>query len=262
MRKLLILGMAFALSGCAFADTLVWDANGIDQFGTLNVRTGEFTQVSDLGFIPAGLGEIGQNVYTAEWGSVNLLAVNTYNGTTSVIGTSSISFATLGSTTTSLYTIDSSGGLWSINPTNGQSSYIGSTLLPIGDNTIGLSTGSNTLYMALGSAVYTIDTVTAQASLLGGSGSDSFGALVGVRNVIYAGSIIEPNALYAMNPTTGGSTFVSAIGSPGYAWGLAPVVPEPGSFALLGAAGILVALYSLRRKLGLAKPIPALAERM
>jgi len=246
-----LMSLAFiAVSGCAFGDPLVWDVTGQNLFGKLNLSTGEFTQVSNVGFIAAGLAGLGNHVYTAASGGVGLYSIDTVSGNTSLIGNSSISYYTFGSTKTGLYMVDTVGGLWNIDPSNGTSTLIGSTHLDIQAGlSIGLSSGSNTLYLALGSSIYTINTSTGAASYVGTSGTTDFGALVDVSGTVYGSSIIAPNAIYSFNPVTGTATYLAASNAGTYAFGMAPIVPEPSSFALLGLGSILAAGFSFRRKL-------------
>jgi PEP-CTERM motif len=248
MKKALLVVAALACSSAVFADTVAWDATGNNLFGSLDLTTGEFTQVSNLGFTPAGLGQIGSTIYTATAGGMTLYSINTQSGALTTIGNSSISYYAFGSTTTGLYMVDTVGGLWNINPATGTSTLIGSTHLLMGSNTVGLSTGSNNLYIALGSNIYVINTTTGAASFLGTSGSTDFGALVSVSGTVYASTIVSPNAIYSFNPMNGVSTFATLSSASDYAYGLAPIVPEPSSFALFGVAGLLLGGYAWKRK--------------
>ncbi len=64
IRTLTILTAALVLSVGLSASSMVWDATGNNQFGTLNLSTGTFSEMSNFGFTPAGLGEIGDALYT------------------------------------------------------------------------------------------------------------------------------------------------------------------------------------------------------
>ncbi len=250
IRTLTVL-TALVFSGGLFADTLVWDTTGSNQFGKLDLSTGNFSQVSNFGFTAAGLGEIGDTVYTSDEGGTTLYSVNTNTGTVKSIGTSSISYYAFGSTTSGLYMVDPMGGLWNINATTGAATLIGSTHLIMGvSNYVGMSTGSGTLYLSLGSNIYTINTTTGLASFIGTSGSTDFGALVSVSNTVYGTSVIAPNQIYTFDPTTGMAAFLTNSHAPDFAFGLAAIVPEPSSFGLLGLgiAGCLLGGYALKRK--------------
>ncbi len=249
LRTLTFLG-TFALSSCLYADSFAWETTGqnMNNFGKVDLSTGSFSTVGSFGFQAAGLGEIGSTVYTAVEGGLGLYAVNTNNGNVSSIGDSSISYFAFGSTNSGLYMVDTTGGLWNINPTSGTSTLIGSTHLNI-NTSVGLSAGSNNLYLALGSNVYTINTTTGTASYVGNSGSTDFGALVDSSGTVYGASIVSPNAFYTFNSSTGTANFVALSAAPDYAFGLAPVVPEPSPVALLGLAGVLFGTgYAWKRR--------------
>ncbi len=246
-RSLAVLAFV-GLSSFAFADNLAWVAAGSQNFGTIDLNTGSFSQISSLGFMPSGLGELGNTVYTTAQGGTTLYSIDTNNGTLHSIGNSSLSFYAFGSTNTGLYMVDTVGGLWNINPATGQSTFIGSTLLNMGTNSVGMSTGSNVLYIALASNVYTINTVTGQATYVGNSGSTDFGALVSSHGSLFASSIIAPNAIYSFNGSSGATSFLADTTLPDYAFGLAPMVPEPATWGLFGTAGLFAAAFIWKRR--------------
>jgi hypothetical protein len=250
IRTLTVL-TALIFSGGLFASPLVWDATGNNQLGKLDLSTGAFTLVTDLGFTPAGLGEVGNALFTADGGGSTLYSVNPNNGGVQAIGSlSNLTYYAFGSTTTGLYMVDTVGGLWNINPATGANTFVGSTHLIMDQLSVGLSTGSNILYIALGSNVYTINTTTGLASFIGTSGSTDFGALISVGNTVYGTSVVAPNAIYTFDPSTGMAAFLTnATGD--YGFGLAAsIIPEPGSLGLLGLgmAGFLLAGYALKRR--------------
>jgi hypothetical protein len=253
-RKSLALALLgfLAATGASYAGTVVWDVTGQNTFGKLDLNTGTFSQISDFGFMAAGMGEIGSTLYTALSGGPALFKVNTMTGATTLVGTvdpANPNYFAFGSTTTSLYMVDTVGTLWNINPTTGASSMVGSTHVNLSQVTsIALSAGSNALYMAVNSDVYRVDATTGNATLIGSSGSTDFGALVGVNGTIYANSIVAPNSIYMFNPATGVSSFVTLSSAGDYAYGLAPIVPEPASLGFVSIAGVLFAGYALERR--------------
>jgi PEP-CTERM motif len=251
IRTFTILTAVLVFSAGLSASPIVWDATGNNLFGKLDLGTGTFTEISNLGFTPAGLGAIGESLYTADGGGSTLYSVNQNTGALQAIGSlSNQTYFAFGSTTTSLYMVDTTGGLWNINPATGANKFIGSTQQMIGQQSIGLSTGSNVLYMALGSNIYTINTTTGLASFLGNKGTTDFGALITISNTVYGTSVVAPNSIYTFDPTTGVAAFLTNSTAPDYSFGLATVVPEPSSLGLLalGIAGSLLAGYCLKRR--------------
>lgn len=217
---------------------------------------GNFNHISNLGFLPAGLGQVGGALFTALEGGTRSVQIEHGDRNSDRGGNSSISYFGFGSTNSGLYMIDTVGTLWNINPATGISTMVGSTHLNFSDvRSIGLSAGSNTLYMALNSDLFTINTTTGVASFVGTSGSTDFGAIVDMAGTVHTTTIVAPNSVYTFNPATGISSFITVSNAGDYAWGLAPlltgpraaVVPEPGSFALI-AIGALLGTCGLKRK--------------
>jgi hypothetical protein len=241
--------LALALSGCAFADSNVFIAVGNQQFGVVDVNNGAYSQRGSLGFIPAGLGEINNVVYTGMFGGTTLFSVNTSNGATSAIGDGSTTFFALGSTANALYTLDQSGALYSISPTTGATTFLGSTGISVGSNFTGISTGSNLLYVTVGQNLYSINpTVSTAATLIGSTGVGAIGALVAENGSVFGTSVVNSNAVYQMNLSTGNAVYTSFLQAPDYAYGLAPDIPEPPAVALLVVAGLIAGGYALRRR--------------
>ncbi len=250
MRKRFLTFLSvLAFSSCALADPVAWDVTGQNQFGTLDLNNQSFSAITTFPFIAAGLGVDGSKLYTAVSGGLGLYSVDPSNGSLTFIGNSSISYYAFGSTASGLYMVDMTGSLWNINASTGAATRIGSTLLNVGSNIVGLSAGANTLYLALGSNIYSINTANAASTFVGTTGGSVFGAMAGVQGSLFATSIVNSKEIYNFNPTTGISAFVSPYNSGDYSYGLAPVVPEPGSFMLLGLAGLLFGGYALKRKL-------------
>ncbi|HEY7209329.1 MAG TPA: PEP-CTERM sorting domain-containing protein [Bryobacteraceae bacterium] len=250
MRKRFLAVSFFAVFGLAslsFADTMAWQITEVKTFGTVNLNTGKFNKVSDLPFIAAGLGQVAGTLYVPVFGGTDLYRLSASNGALTPVGQSVISYFGFGSTNSALYMVDTVGTLWTINAADGTATIVGSTRLDLtGVKSIALSAGSNALYLAINSDLFVIDTTSGLASYVGTSGATDFGAIVDIRGTIYANSITGPNAVYTYDPATSVvSTVQSNSGS--YAWGLAAVVPEPGSFVLIGL-GVLLGGYSLRRR--------------
>jgi len=251
MKRYLTVAAFFLTCTCvSFAATMAWDVTQTHKFGTLNLTTGQFSQVSNFGFTPGGIGEVSGSLYTTDSGGTTLFSINKATGGLTAIGNtgSSITYYTFGSTSTGLYMVDTEGGFWNINPKSGKASFIGSTQLNMGTSPyVGLSAGGDVLYIALGSNIYTVNTTTGLASFVGTSGTTDFGALITSGGTVYASTLVAPNSIYTFNPANGTSTF-STLVSGDYSFGLAPTVPEPSSFALLGLAGALLGAYAWKRR--------------
>ena len=244
-----LISAALLFTSVAAADTMAWDVTGQNTFGKLNLNTGTFTQVANFGFTSAGLGEANGYLYTALWGGTQLYSINTNTGSLSLVGNASLTYYTLGSTNNGLYMVDTMGTLWNINAKTGASTAVGATGLNMSNVTsIGLSNGSNSLYVALNNSLYTINTTTGVASFVGTSGATDFGALVDIGGKVYASTIVAPNSVYMFNPATGVSSFVTLSNAGDYSWGLAPIVPEPGSFGMLALAGVALGGFMLHRR--------------
>src|SRR5579883_147432 len=247
-----LISAALLFSSAALGDTLAWDVTGQNTFGTLDHNTGNFNQVANFGFTPAGIGEVNGVLYTSLSGGTQLYQVNPVNGALSFIGDLSngtFTYYTLGSTNSALYMVDNMGTLWTINPKTGTPSMVGSTRLNLTNvQAITLSAGSNTLYLTLNNNIYTINTTTGLASYVGTSGSTDFGALIDLGGKVYANTIVYPNSVYMFNPVTGVSSFVTLSNAGDYSWGLAPIVPEPGSFGMLMVAAAALGAFFWKRR--------------
>jgi len=226
-------------------------ATGLDQFDSIDLNTGVFTQLGNMGQLLSGLGVAGGNLYggvcssacSGTAGGVNvgniLYQVNPATGALTPVGTGSIAYGDTGSTTTGLYAVGTNADLYSIDPTTGVATLIGPTGLAFA-NTVGLSTGATTLYYTQDRNLYSLNTTTGSATLIGSTGL-RFGAMVFENGTLYGGSTSN-DRVYALNTSTGAATFVSNTGGiSGTFWGLAPypltaATPEPSSLLLLGTA--------------------------
>lgn len=158
--------------------------------------------------------------------------MNPTNGDLTLVGTGSVDLNRIGSTTTGLYGIDTSGDLVSINPSNGATTLIGPLGIGIfadGD----LSANSGALYFTQGPNLYTLSTTTGHATLVGSNNGIDIFSMVSENGSLYP-EVGAPFSVDTLNITTGIGTFVADLsGEPSPSFlGMAPVptsaVPEPG----------------------------------
>jgi len=255
----------FGTQPSARADNMAYLITGSNQFGTIDLSTGVFTQTGNTGQLLSGLGVAGGNLYGGINTGNTLYQVDPATGTLTAVGTGSIAYADTGSTPSGLYALNclaSCGGspprdLYSINPATGAATLIGSTGVGQDSTAIGMSSGTGTtLYFTSDSDLYSLNTTTGAATLVGNTGVSAFGALVFEDGVLYGGSF-PGEQLYTLNTSTGAATFLTdTSGISGGFEGLAPdpltqtvpAVPEPSSLLLLGSALIGSAAF-VRRNL-------------
>lgn len=242
-----------ALQPAARADSYAYMSTGSDQFGTIDLNTGVFTQLGNSGLLLSGLGTVDGNIYGGAYADDTLYEVNPTNGSLTTIGTGSILYNDTGSTTSGLYAVNyGQTDLYSVNPLTGATTLIGPTgFSAFSFGVIGMSTGSNALYFTGNGNLYSLNTTTGAATLIGSQGFD-VGALVTENGSLWAGAN-PANAVYTLDPTNANATFVAnASGDPASFWGLTPnplpaTTPEPTTTSLLFLG--LGAVLTLRRKL-------------
>ena len=172
------------------ADAFAYAVTGNDLFGVLDLNTGVFTELGDMGQRLVGLGVgPGGVLYGAAYSgggygayhSPNLYSVNSTNGALTLVSNGfSAGFYDFGSTTNGLYADGSDGNLYSINPNTGAATLIGPTLL---ENF--MSTGSSALYVTGLNDLSSINTTTGAATL------------VGFPNAGYIDVVAEGGTIYA-----------------------------------------------------------------
>ncbi len=264
--------MLIVVVGSARADVMAYAVlsgqigGDLSPFGVEDLTTGTFVErgniASSLGPNSGlnGLGEVGGALYgvgnTVSGLNNRLYQVSPTNGNLSLVGSGSVGFADMGSTTGGLFGLDYSMNLYSINPATGIPTLIGPTGLGLPSHN-DLSTGSGALYFLAqyGSSspgLYSLNTHTGAATLIGNTPA-AFG-LVYQDGSLYGESYVPcttnssgicGQSTYAIDPATAASTLLSGITGENRIFdGLAPLaatVPEPSSFFLLTVSAVLIA---------------------
>jgi hypothetical protein len=261
--------LLFAAAISLKAGPLAYAVTTGEQFGAIDLSTGVFTQIdASEGFVMAGLGVAGGNLYTEAYSTFNptLDAINPITGALSPVGNggAAVELFAFGSTTSGLYAL---GGnttdftLYSINSSTGVATAIGLTGLANG-GAYSLSTNSSTLFFAQGanSTLYTINTSTGASASVGPfGGGEQMGAMVFTGGTLY-GNDSAPlfNSISTINTATGAATLgpsVTGTASGFSLVGLAPdplsaaASPEPSTWLLLacGLSGLALLRHRSRR---------------
>jgi hypothetical protein len=265
-RKFLCSALLFSAGAILFpiqeakADVVVYAGAYFEQYGTLDLNTGVFTQLGSPGD-QTGFGELGGKLYTGDVEG-DTSSVNPANGSDTFIGTGGTTYDTFGSTGTGLYAVSHPTGAnpfltYSVNPTTGVATLLGSTGQDINPNggTAGLSAGSNTLYWTWTSGphsiLYSLNTTTGFANAIGDTDA-IIGALVYVNGTLY-GEDVTDGAIDILNTSDGLATptgvTVSGLTRTDILYGMAPLIastPEPSSLVLLVLMIAAMMCYRLR----------------
>jgi hypothetical protein len=204
------------------------------QFGTIDLNTGANTLLGTSSNSQlAGLGALGGTLYTAASNGGTLYTVNPRSGALNPVGPSSIIYWALGSTTAGLYAAGWPAGtniqsppplsFYSIDPRTGGATLIGPFGLSPGFYAWCFSNGSPTLYFADYENLYSIDTNSGNATVLGGTSGLIVSGLSYVNGKLYAASN-SPNLVATLDPTSGAATTSANFKDTAIA-GLAAVTP-------------------------------------
>jgi hypothetical protein len=153
-----------------------------------------------------------------------------------------------------MYAIDTSFNLYSVS-TAGATTLIGPTGVSLG-SLWGMSDNSATLYLSNGTNLYTVNTASGHATLVGGlTGGKEIGAMLFSGGTLYGGVDSPGLTIDTINVGTGAATFLDNLNptSDGNFWGLAPApgvvgaVPEPNSSWLLLSGLAVVGWRQIKR---------------
>jgi len=237
------------MGSAAHANDIAYVADSGGGFGVIDFTARTYTAITTTGVpILSGLGEVGGSLFGGVANSDQLYSINTTTGIATAVGTpppiSSQYFGGFGSTTTGLYVVDQSLNLLSVSTAGTAATVIGpGATAPnrINANIWDLSTGSSTLYYAIGGILYSVDTTTGYFTSLGTmeivSGgvppgyptpspgtydTADIGPLVYVNSTLY-GADANHN-IYSLNTVNGSATYLYNIGAvePRTIDGLAP----------------------------------------
>jgi hypothetical protein len=258
MRVLVAL-LALVVSVAAQADDMAYTTTNLGNFGTLDLSTGMYTQIGNMGVQLAGLGVSGGNIYGIDdtLSSYTLDEVNPATGAVTTIGTTAFSFgvAAFGSTPGGMFILDNDGGLWEVSATTGFAQYIGATGLTLTPNAVGLSNNSSTLYLSDGIDLYTVNISDGAATEVGNPPGNNLptyfsqmlfenGTLYGVSNVV----LQSGQSVYDL--TSGFPSSANVLTLAGNVIGLAPdplpvpvsPVPERQNLVLLVTGLVLIGI--------------------
>ena len=234
MRLIAILLLVLSAPALRADDQAYFISGG--QFGTIDLNTGVATLLNspiyNFGFV-AGLGELCRMLNAAGQGGGTLYTVNPASGALNAVGNSSIIYLALGSTTTGLYAAGWPAGtntntnpplfFYSIDPRTGAATQIGPFGVGPGFYTRTFSTGSSTLYFADFENLYSIDTNSGNATVIGGTPGIIPQGLTYLNGKLYTATN-SPNVVYTLDPASGAPTMVAKLTGASIG-GLAPLTP-------------------------------------
>jgi uncharacterized repeat protein (TIGR03803 family) len=234
---LIVFALSLTTAQLAGAQTTyaIGAGRGGDVCGTVNLATGQWTLLSSENGTPAGLGQLGNNVYAGEGNE--LYQLNAANCVFVAVGfDASFTYEDFGSTTgtsPALYAIANTNGaadLYLVHA-NGSGMVIGPTNL-ITITT--LSANCPGLYLAAtlpsgNSALYAVNTITGATTEIGDTGVTNITGMVCANDALYA--VAYSGALCTLSLTSGAAT--CQLHTEPYLVGMAyPPVPPP-TFSVL-----------------------------
>jgi hypothetical protein len=227
----------------AQADPGAYMSDRSGDFGSVDLSTGDFTLIGNMGVTMTGMALDGGTLYGGQYLTGNLYTINPTTGGVSLVGSSSESYELFGSTPAGLFALGADMNLYSINATTGAAKLVGATGLSLSGSWFGMSTASSTLYFSDGPELYSLSTSTGLGTLVGNMGGAQMGAMITEGGTLYGGNDNGAAAVDTINPLTGvATTGPDLTGLGGNFWAFAPEtsggnsVPDAASsIGLLGA---------------------------
>ena len=246
------MGALLALAASSASGATIYEVTSTSLLGTLDTATGAFSQIGNLGSQLAGLAVSGSTYYGGLNFGTSLYRVDVSNANLTLIGSGASKYTAIGSTLSGLYGLDDNLNLFSVNPSTGATTLLGSTGLSISTPTYGLSTNTSTLYMTYSNNLYTLNTLTGAPTLVGALGTTNrIGAMVFTGGTLFGGDN-QNSKIDTINTSTGAATLGPNETPATVFYGLAPQLasstPEPGTLSLL-AAGIATLSIARRRRM-------------
>jgi len=252
---LVMLGLLTAALA-AHADTFAYATIDYGEFGTLDLSSGAYTNSFSLPNTLAGLGVENGQLYGALLNGDSLYAINPTTKTYTTTAIAGIDFYDFGSTLSSLYAINGSGELYSVNPQNDTVKAIGNVgLSGFGSDYNNLSVNSSTLYLVNQngstnvSTLYSVNLTTAALTTIGTLTNQQYTSLLTTGGTFYAVSQNINTYNLGTHTETAGQSITNTSGDGAY--GLAPdpipAVPLPPSVVLLLSAVPLL-IFAVRRR--------------
>ncbi len=241
-------------------------------FGTLNLVTGDFTEIANngskiTGGTFSGFGVANGTLYAVDYKQPNgtLYSVNTTSGVPTAIGNSTVTYQFFGSTSAGvLYAGGSDNNLYTVDPATGVATLVGPFNGFSSGSWASWSTGAPLLYYADGANLYKINTSTGAATLVGGLEGPQLGAMAFENNVLWGGQNSPSLAVATVNTSTGAATTGPAVTgtSAGNFYAMAPdPIPVVATTTILNASpttapfGTAISLTALvKASMGTATP--------
>ena len=259
---------AVLTSATTYAGPFVYVTSFTGQFGTVDVTTGVFASIGTT--IAGEIAGLGAKIYGTD-GS-NFVSVNPLNGVTTTIAALNVGADEFSSSavTGTIYLTSTDHKLYTVNPTTGATTLLGSTGLtdPPGNGlAISLIGGQTSkLYATVNgfdfstfgpinppSRLYQLSTANGASSSIGLTGlplaDGSFTCGIVINGVIYNFSFNGVTTKeYVINATTGAVISSLTVAGLNGVEGLALTTPEPGALSLFLSGAGLFAIARRRRQ--------------